>query len=205
METIVCDPKASRTRRWLSYALLAVLCGLGGWQARVLQVRQAEDYDKRVRSGFWERVVLDSNTAILAVEADTHLIVDWNKGSERMLGWTAHDVVGSKYSFLLPEDLRDTHLELLKDTSVRRELSNHVATINCWVYTKNGSPKSVLVRVRGAKVGGRYYYIVTFDEQRNIIRLPDDHTPPPPDNEVRPKPMIKPEDAKQLLPPPAKD
>lgn len=188
-----------RLRRYLSYTILAIAFVIFGWQAHIMRMKFAADQEKRILGGFWERAVEDAGSAIVAVEADTELVVDWNRGSERMLGWTPHEVVGSRYDFLLPEDVRSIHNHLMSDKDIRTELLSKVATINCWVYTKRGSPKSVLVRVRGMSLDGHYYYIVTFDEQRNLIKLPDTKRPPAA-NTVEPKPEMPKADVKKLLP-----
>ncbi len=44
-----------------------------------------------------------SADAILTVDADEH-ILSWNRGAERMFGWTADEVIGQNFAMLLPEE-----------------------------------------------------------------------------------------------------
>jgi PAS domain S-box-containing protein len=40
-------------------------------------------------------------------------IVDWNRGAQNLYGYSADTVIGKKYSFLVPSDIKDNMLEVL--------------------------------------------------------------------------------------------
>jgi PAS domain S-box-containing protein len=60
-------------------------------------------------------------------------IVDWNKGAERVFGWTAEEVVGRDcFDTVFPAELRDTHrarLDMLRSSGERRALGRRLDTL----------------------------------------------------------------------------
>lgn len=176
--TLSLDRK-ERWRKPLAFGLLALLCLLGGWQAHVLKEQLQVQRAKDVRSEFREVLFVRSQAAVIAVDADTNLIVDWNYGAERYFGWRTHEVIGYEMDFLLPEDLRDDHVLKLQDPDVRKMLLEKAVRLDCWVYTKSGKPRYMNLTVRGLVHDDRYYFIATLVPPQNVVRVPLETTKPP--------------------------
>jgi PAS domain S-box-containing protein len=61
-----------------------------------------------------------SADAILTVSPD-EIVTSWNRGAERMLGWTAAEMVGRPFTVLLPEEERSRgELEWIHDTTIEQ-------------------------------------------------------------------------------------
>jgi two-component system CheB/CheR fusion protein len=72
-------------------------------------------------------VVGTSDDAILTKSLGS-IITSWNKGAERLFGYTAEEVVGKSVTILIPPDLRDEELTILE--RIRRgESVDHYETV----------------------------------------------------------------------------
>ncbi|MCK6548049.1 PAS domain S-box protein [Myxococcota bacterium] len=55
-----------------------------------------------------EAVAQSANDAIITADAASR-VLSWNRGAERMFGWTAEEMVGAPLSRIIPERHRDAH------------------------------------------------------------------------------------------------
>jgi PAS domain S-box-containing protein len=88
---------------------------VGCWMD-VTERRQAEEGRAQLAA-----IVESSEDAIISRTLDD-LIISWNLGAERLLGWSAAEIVGRSYSLLVPpkyvEDLRRTRQRILRGEGV---------------------------------------------------------------------------------------
>lgn len=74
------------------------------------------DGDARAAEHRFEAVTQSIDDAVIAGDAESR-IVFWNRGAEKVFGWTEQEAVGSALTMLMPERFRDAHL-----TGMRRVL-----------------------------------------------------------------------------------
>jgi len=74
------------------------------------------DGDARAAEHRFEAVTQSIDDAVIAGDSESR-IVFWNRGAEKVFGWTEQEAVGSALTMLMPERFRDAHL-----TGMRRVL-----------------------------------------------------------------------------------
>jgi PAS domain S-box-containing protein len=100
-------------------------------QLRALQVA-VQETEQRLRSV--AAIVESSDDAIVSKNLDG-VITSWNKGAERIFGYSAEEAVGQPITIVIPHDRLDEELTIL--TRIRRgERIDHFETIR---HRKNGS------------------------------------------------------------------
>jgi PAS domain S-box-containing protein len=91
-------------------------------------------------------IVESSDDAIVSKNLDG-IIMSWNKGAERVFGYTAAEAVGQSVTLVIPEDRRSEEVEIL--TRIRRgERIDHFETVR---QRKDGSLISVSLTVSPVK------------------------------------------------------
>ena len=70
--------------------------------------------------------------------------MSWNRGAERLYGYTAKEVIGRSISLLMPKD-RDHELEEMLEQIGRGEPIEHNETVPA---TRTGAPSRSLCRCR---------------------------------------------------------
>ena len=79
-----------------------------------------------MRSG-WHRLSKSSDDAIISKGLDG-IITSWNRGAERLFGYTAEEVIGKPVTILIPEDRMNEEPEILE--RIRRgERIDHYDTV----------------------------------------------------------------------------
>jgi PAS domain S-box-containing protein len=64
-------------------------------------------------SKFWLAAVVDSSEdAIISLNLDW-IITSWNRGAERLYGWTRQEALGQPITIIIPEELRSNETEFL--------------------------------------------------------------------------------------------
>jgi len=69
-------------------------------------------------------IIESSDDAIIAKNLDG-LILSWNRGAERMYGYSAHEAIGRPISFLIPRDQRHEFEEILRRIRADQRVAHH--------------------------------------------------------------------------------
>ena len=64
-----------------------------------------------------------SEDAIISKSLDG-IIRSWNRSAERMFGWTAEEAVGQPITILIPSELHDQEVEILKRLRVGERIEH---------------------------------------------------------------------------------
>ncbi len=91
-------------------------------------------------------IVEFSDDAIISKDLDG-TILSWNKGAERMLGYTAEEVVGQSIKIIFPPEYESEEDEILAEIK-RGEIINHYETVR---RRKNGSDVQISLTVSPIK------------------------------------------------------
>jgi PAS domain S-box-containing protein len=78
-------------------------------------------------------IVEHSEDAIIS-KSDTGIVNSWNRGAEKLFGYTAEEMIGQSITLLLPEDRRDEENDILERIK-RGETVEHIETVR---KTKTG-------------------------------------------------------------------
>lgn len=119
-----------------------------GTTTDITERKQAEETTARLAA-----IVESSTSAIISMSLDV-IIESWNKGAERMFGYTAEEIIGKPLTILIPANRRqeeETFLELLR----QGKSVEHFDTLR---LTKDGREVNVSVFISPVR-----------DEQGNII------------------------------------
>jgi PAS domain S-box-containing protein len=105
--------------------------------SKVLQTAQAEVERRRKQYDAAQRyasIVESSDDAILTKNLDT-IITSWNKGAERLFGYTAAEAIGKSVTMLIPADRRNEEPDILSRIQAGERV-DHYETIR---QRKDGS------------------------------------------------------------------
>lgn len=191
----------STRRQWVGTFILLGTLMFGSWQAAEFtyraKLREIEEREWK----FWSIMSMESESAVIVVDAETGRITGWNKGATLVLGWTPDEVEGSPWAFLVPEEYIadkygniEAYLAKATDGATSSNLLGTVKVItNCRVNTKGGERITCRVAVR--TIGsGHYFYVVQLDPVGKVhvvtpsIEVPK-HPPHPP---IEPAPIPMP-------------
>lgn len=104
------------------------------------EVRASAGERQSLRPGYWNdlnRLLVESASdyAIVALDADGH-ILSWNRGAERIKGYTGDEVIGRHFSiFYTPEDREMRHPALMLEAAARHGRHEHEG----WRVRKGGT------------------------------------------------------------------
>lgn len=108
--------------------------------------RVARDISKRgevEEARAWLAAIVDSSDDAIVSKSLDGIITSWNRGAERMFGYTAEEAIGAPILIIIPPERRDEEKEVL--ASVRRgEKVDHYATVR---VRKDGAPVHVSLTV----------------------------------------------------------
>jgi PAS domain S-box-containing protein len=103
---------------------------------------EAELHEREQRLRFLASIVESSDEAIVSKNLDG-IIESWNKGAERVFGYTAEEAIGQPITIVIPQDRHDEERDIL--TRIRRgERIDHFETIR---QRKHGSMITVSLTV----------------------------------------------------------
>src|SRR3981081_3213672 len=91
-------------------------------------------------------MIASSEDAIIAKNLKG-IILSWNRGAERMYGYSAREAIGRRISFLIPSELRHEFDEIL--TRIRSD--QRVAHLETRRLTKDGRELEILLTVSPIK------------------------------------------------------
>ena len=127
-------------------------CGqVRGWVASIIDVTERRKVEVALRETeqqlrWLASIVESSNDAIVSKNLD-NIITSWNKGAERLYGYTAKEAIGQPITIVIPEDREDEDREILK--RIRHgEPIDHFETIR---RRKNGDLIAVSLTVSPVK------------------------------------------------------
>lgn len=103
------------------------------------------------------KIVYSSDDAIIGKDLDG-VVTDWNRGAERLFGYSAEEVIGKHISAILPTDQQDKWHEV-RDKVVRRVLVEPFETVR---MRKDGSKVDTLLTVSPILDEGRLIGISTI-------------------------------------------
>lgn len=83
------------------------LIGTIGVAHDLTEVRRLED-ELAAKNRFMANILRDSADAIITMDPND-IVTSWNRGAERMFGYTAEEIVGKPIAILVPQELRDAH------------------------------------------------------------------------------------------------
>lgn len=93
---------------------------------------------------YLKNILYNSDSAIMVVDENEKFIT-WNKGAERIFGYTEEEILGKPSSFLLPDD--DKYLNELNDIRQHTINKSHLKIIDTERRTKDGKILSVKLSV----------------------------------------------------------
>ncbi|MBQ0944143.1 diguanylate cyclase [Ideonella sp. 4Y16] len=96
-------------------SLLATL--LGGWLLHLGARRQIDQMQRRHAA-----IVESSTDAILSKTLDG-VVTSWNRGAERIFGWTAQEMVGQPLRRVVPDDLLDQEQDIVQRLQQGEEIT----------------------------------------------------------------------------------
>jgi PAS domain S-box-containing protein len=131
------------TLKWWDIHVTPIL-GANGRPERLLvisrdvtELRQDEERLRRLAS-----VIESSDDAILSMTLET-IIATWNKGAERLYGYTSEEMIGKSVTILIPPNRIDEEPEILERLK-KGERIDHYETVRC---TKSGAMVHVSLTV----------------------------------------------------------
>jgi PAS domain S-box-containing protein len=114
----------------------------------IVSPEQSDRLRRVLESGYFRKqqrlaaIAESSDDAIIAKDLDG-FITNWNRGAERLFGYSAAEAIGKPISILIPADRQDEEPEILG--SVRRgERIDHYETVRC---RKNGTTVEISLTV----------------------------------------------------------
>ena len=120
---------------------LRVMTNLGTFAAAAYQTLLSLNATQRIAS-----IVESSDDAIVSKDLNG-IITTWNKGAERIFGYTAEEVIGKPVTILIPPDRQDEELQILE--RIRRgERVEHYETVR---QRKDGSRVDISLTVSPVK------------------------------------------------------
>lgn len=109
--------RSNRRNTWGFSAILVSLVAVGAYkftqfrnQGQMLEMERSLAEEVEATKAFYERLIGDAGDAILVVDKEW-AVLTWNKGAERIFGWSAEEAVGRSYleiqSGAVDENLED--------------------------------------------------------------------------------------------------
>ena len=91
--------------------------------------------------------IIDSSDDAIVSKDLSGIIQSWNKGAERIFGYTAEEAVGQPITLIIPHDRREEEVEILRRLN-RGERIEHFETIR---VRKDGTPLDISVSISPVK------------------------------------------------------
>jgi PAS domain S-box-containing protein len=91
----------------------------------------------------WLAAIVDSSDDAIISKDLNGVVISWNRGAEHMFGWTAEEAVGKSITIIIPTDLRDQEMEILKRLKAGGRI-DHFETVR---QAKSGKRLSVSLTI----------------------------------------------------------
>jgi two-component system CheB/CheR fusion protein len=118
----------------------------GAPQMILLAIEDVTERQQAVITASLAAIVNSSDDAIIGKDLDG-VITSWNKGAERLFGYTAQEAIGQPITMLIPPDRQDEEPEILARLK-RGESVNHFETVR---LRKNRSPLEISLTISPIK------------------------------------------------------
>jgi PAS domain S-box-containing protein len=103
-----------------------------------ITARVAAEAELRESEALFRAVSESAHDAIITADSRS-LIIKWNKGAERIFGYTADEVIGQTLTILMPERFRDLHLKGMARVSAGGESRVMGKPVEVFGLRKDGS------------------------------------------------------------------
>ena len=99
------------------------------WYSATCPIRKRSDLTRAHLAA----IVESSDDAIVSKTLQS-VILSWNKGAERLFGYSAHEAIGQPITMLLPPERRDEEAQFL-ERIIRGERIEHFETVRVCART----------------------------------------------------------------------
>ena len=103
-----------------------------------ITARKAAEAELRESEALFRAVSETAHDAIITADSGS-MIIKWNKGAERIFGYTADEVIGRSLTLLMPERFRDLHLKGIARVSAGGESRVMGKPVEVFGLRKDGS------------------------------------------------------------------
>jgi PAS domain S-box-containing protein len=112
---------------WAEISVEPIAGGMGEYTHYIWTLRDAtERRQAALRSRLLSSIVESSEDAILAKNLDG-IVLSWNRGAERIYGYSAGEIIGRRVSVLMPASAPDDYLSILEDLKRGRTMDHYEA------------------------------------------------------------------------------
>lgn len=123
----------------------------------------ARESEMAVRS-----LIEGSKTAVITMNA-AGINTDWPEPAEKMLGYTADEMIGSTLERLMPPDKWQIHKAGFDSIMGDPKLWDKTIRVYCTAITKSGKAVKVVVTTRVTPSEDGPLAIATIDRQKNVV------------------------------------
>jgi PAS domain S-box-containing protein len=130
---------------------------------------------QHARQAHLASIIDSSDDAIISKSLDG-TILSWNKSAQRLLGYSAREIVGCSIRLLIPSDRQDEETRILRSLQERDEPMEHFNTVR---LTQDGIPLDVTVSISpirdesGQVVGASKILREMTEQRRNELAIRD--------------------------------
>lgn len=170
----------TQKRKWLSNMALVLALAIVAYamsyayRARVVELSQA------ARTQLFRDMIATTDHGLIIINPDGR-IVEWGPGAEKIFGWKADEVTGSKLDFLMGPAAWKTHSAAIEARKDAPYAHRSLVTVSCWAFCKDGSKVNVHVVVSSFKNHIGYYHVGLITREENV-RSAGVLPPPGPDS-----------------------